>query len=144
MPLGRGFKTVEMRACPFSPYIMLVHLYDSHVLPSTATTWRQQAQGLAHLLQVRVNQLSRLYLSCIFILYITWITDNDFMSNNLFVLELYSKNCFWMRTWRQMGRKRVMLNCCTLHHPTTFSMRFLVALPSWKRNYLTDPWSHNQ
>ncbi|KAF9159012.1 hypothetical protein DFQ26_007010 [Actinomortierella ambigua] len=50
---GRGFKTMEMRTCPFSSYIMLVHLYDSHILPSTTGTWKQQAQGLTHLLQVR-------------------------------------------------------------------------------------------
>ncbi|KAI1298996.1 hypothetical protein EDD11_006577 [Mortierella claussenii] len=50
---GRGFKTMEMRACPFSPYIMLIHLYDSHLLPSTTATWKPQIQGLTHLLQVR-------------------------------------------------------------------------------------------
>ncbi|KAI8602239.1 hypothetical protein EDD21DRAFT_414180 [Dissophora ornata] len=50
---GRGFKTMEMRTCPFSAHIMLVNLYDSHLLPSTTATWRLQAQGLAHLLQVR-------------------------------------------------------------------------------------------
>ncbi|KAF9201876.1 hypothetical protein BGZ59_002469, partial [Podila verticillata] len=52
---GRGFRTMEMRACPSSPYVMLVHLYDAHLLPSMATTWKLQAQGLAHLLQVKVS-----------------------------------------------------------------------------------------
>ncbi|ORZ27669.1 hypothetical protein BCR41DRAFT_392126 [Lobosporangium transversale] len=50
---GRGFKTMEMRASPFSAYIMLVHLYSSYQLPPTATVWKLQSQGLAHLLQVR-------------------------------------------------------------------------------------------
>ncbi|KAF8933613.1 hypothetical protein BGZ47_010785 [Haplosporangium gracile] len=50
---GRGFKTMEMRTSPFSSYIMLVHMYDSYLLPSIPGTWKQQAQGLAHLLQVR-------------------------------------------------------------------------------------------
>lgn len=29
---------IVIMPCTFSPYIMLVHLYDSHLLPSTATT----------------------------------------------------------------------------------------------------------
>ncbi|KAF9947869.1 hypothetical protein BGZ65_008481 [Modicella reniformis] len=63
---GRGFKTMEMRACPFSGYIMLVHLYDSHLLPSTAKPWKQQVQGLTHLLQVRdcVTRTVEMYEAC--------------------------------------------------------------------------------
>ncbi|KAF9934568.1 hypothetical protein BGZ67_003796 [Mortierella alpina] len=34
-------------------YIMLVHLYDSHILPSSTGTWKKQAQELAHLLRGR-------------------------------------------------------------------------------------------
>ncbi|KAF9578614.1 hypothetical protein BGW38_005497, partial [Lunasporangiospora selenospora] len=60
---GRGFKTVEMRAVPFSPYIMLVHLYYSFLLPTSVTTWKPQMQGLVHLLQVRncVAETIKLY-----------------------------------------------------------------------------------
>ncbi|KAG0250182.1 hypothetical protein BG011_008585 [Mortierella polycephala] len=63
---GRGFKTMEMRNCPFSSYTMLVHLYDSHLLPSTTGIWKQQAQGLAHLLQVRACAIAtvRMYEAC--------------------------------------------------------------------------------
>ncbi|KAG0229625.1 hypothetical protein BGW41_002926 [Actinomortierella wolfii] len=63
---GRGFKTMEMRTCPFSPFIMLVHMYDSYLLPSTTGTWKQQAQGLAHLLQVRacVTTTLNMYDAC--------------------------------------------------------------------------------
>ncbi|KAF9290208.1 hypothetical protein BGZ68_007679 [Mortierella alpina] len=64
---GRGFKTMEMRTCPYSGYIMIAHLYDSHLLPSTTGTWKQQAQGLAHLLQVRACAAAtvRLYEACL-------------------------------------------------------------------------------
>ncbi|KAF9953643.1 hypothetical protein BGZ65_004541 [Modicella reniformis] len=60
---GRGFKTMEMKACPFSDYIMLVHLYDSYLLPTTAARWRPQVQGLTHLLQVRdcVSRTVKMY-----------------------------------------------------------------------------------
>ncbi|KAF9123858.1 hypothetical protein BGW39_008637 [Mortierella sp. 14UC] len=63
---GRGFKTMEMRTCPFSSYTMLVQLYDSHILPSTTGTWKQQAQGLAHLLQVRACAIAtmKMYEAC--------------------------------------------------------------------------------
>ncbi|KAF9157213.1 hypothetical protein DFQ26_009028 [Actinomortierella ambigua] len=47
------FKTLEMRACPFSSRIMLFREYDWHELPATPRTWRRHVQGLAHLLQVR-------------------------------------------------------------------------------------------
>ncbi|CAO3572852.1 unnamed protein product [Mortierella alpina] len=64
---GRGFKTMEMRTCPFSCYIMFVHMYDSHVLPSTTGAWKRQAQGLAHLLQVRACATAtvRMYEACL-------------------------------------------------------------------------------
>ncbi|KAG0201378.1 hypothetical protein BGX31_003838 [Mortierella sp. GBA43] len=63
---GRGFKAMEMRPCPFSPYIMLVHLFGSHTLPTTPVNWKQQTQGLAHLLQIRACTAAtiRLYETC--------------------------------------------------------------------------------
>ncbi|KAF9374961.1 hypothetical protein BGX21_003974 [Mortierella sp. AD011] len=64
---GQGFQTMEMKACPFSRYVMLLHLYDSHRLPSTSTTWKLQAQGLAHLLQVRdcIKRTMEIYNACL-------------------------------------------------------------------------------
>ncbi|KAG0260335.1 hypothetical protein DFQ27_003602 [Actinomortierella ambigua] len=50
---GLDFKTLEMRACPFSSRIMLFREYDWHELPATPRTWRRHVQGLTHLLQVR-------------------------------------------------------------------------------------------
>lgn len=83
---------MEMRAYPFSPYMMLVHLYDSHLLPSTATTWKLRSQGLAHLSHLRVIQINRLYFLCLCIIVTHWITNKVFVLIIVFVLELCCEN----------------------------------------------------